>query len=122
MIQNWGKKYIVCVFVVVCGWMVAFPAGAAQSSSLHSVSGETVSIAVLNNFPPFSFSVRGKIVGFTIDYLDLLSRETGMTITLVPGKWEENLSKFKNGDVDAITAISHTLEGNRTPGSQPRII
>lgn len=96
--------------MAVCGWMVAFPAGAAQSLSLHSVSDETVSIAVLNNFPPFSFSVRGKVVGFTIDYLDLLSRETGMTITLVPGKWEENLSKFKNGDVDAITAISHTLE------------
>lgn len=82
----------------------------SQVSAVNPVSDETVSIAVLDNFPPFSFSVRGKVVGFTIDYLDLLSREIGKTITLVPGKWEENLSRFKNGEVDAITAISHTVK------------
>lgn len=82
----------------------------SQVSTVNPVSNETISIAVLDNFPPFSFSVRGKVVGFTIDYLDLLSREAGTTITLVPGKCEENLAKFKNGDVDAITALSHTVE------------
>lgn len=112
LIRSWGKKHIACFLMAVCGWVVFFTTEAAEShvSISNPVSEETISIAVLNNFPPFSFLVRGKIVGFTIDYLDLLSRETGMAITLVPGRWEENLSKFKNGEVDAITAISHTVE------------
>lgn len=112
MTQIWGKKYIACILIAVLGWVVFFLTDTAESqaSVVNPVSGETVSMAVLDNFPPFSFTVRGKVVGFTIDYLDLLSREAGITITLVPGKWEENLSRFKTGDVDAITAISHTVE------------
>lgn len=63
-----------------------------------------------NNFPPFSFLVRGKVAGFTIDYLHLLSENTKITFTFVPGTWEENLTRFTNGEVDAITEISHTPE------------
>jgi hypothetical protein len=47
LIQNWGKKYIACFFMVLRGWMIVFPAGAVQSqtSTSNPVSGETVSIA-----------------------------------------------------------------------------
>lgn len=71
---------------------------------------QPVSVAVLNNFPPFSFEVRGKVMGFTIDYLDLVSGKYGIEFTYHPGTWEENLRKFKNNEIDVITAISHTEE------------
>jgi hypothetical protein len=41
---------------------------------------------------------------------NLLSEKIKIAFTFVPGTWEENLTKFRNGEVDAITEISHTPE------------
>jgi polar amino acid transport system substrate-binding protein len=79
-----------------------------QAEGHAGARDEPVRVAVLNNFPPFSFDVRGKIMGFTIDYLRLLEEKTGLSLKLVPGTWEDNLDKFKRGEVDLITAISYT--------------
>jgi polar amino acid transport system substrate-binding protein len=102
---------VFCILVAIC---LLFFWGLApvrsQSPATGPASAETVSIAVQNNFPPFSFLVRGKVAGFTIDYLNLLSEKTKIEFTFVPGTWEENLTRFKNGEVDAITEISHTPE------------
>ncbi len=112
MIRICGKAIAAGVVLAICGWVCLgmSMAGASQTGMSDSVSQETVSIAVLDNFPPFSFSVRGKVAGFTIDYLALMSEKSGIPFTLVPGKWEENLARFTAGEVDAITAISHTAE------------
>ena len=58
-----------------------------QAEGRVGASDEPVRVAVLNNFPPFSFDVRGKIMGFTIDYLRLLEEKTGVSLKLVPGTW-----------------------------------
>lgn len=49
-------------------------------------------------------------MGFTIDYLRLLTEKTGIDFVMAPGTWKENLSKFKQHEVDVITAISYTQE------------
>lgn len=102
---------------VCCTW------AAEQKVGVHAAAQETktgpetmekgrssrkVKVAVLNNFPPFSFEVRVKTIGFTIDYLNLLSQKTGVRFELFSGTWEDNLRKFKQGEVDMITAISYT--------------
>ena len=112
MVRICGRSQpVFCVLGVIC-LLLFFGAATVRSQSPASgqASVETVSIAVQNNFPPFSFFVRGKVAGFTIDYLNLLSEKTRMVFTLVPGTWEESLSRFRNGEVDAITEISHTPE------------
>ncbi|MBS3808604.1 MAG: transporter substrate-binding domain-containing protein [Desulfobacterales bacterium] len=47
---------------------------------------------------------------FTIDCPDLVSGKYGIEFTYHPGTWEEKLHRFKNNEVDVITAISHTEE------------
>jgi len=84
-------------------------AGADDASSRPS-GRDSVRIAILNNFPPFSFAARQKLMGFTVDYIELLSEKTGLDFQLVQGTWEQNLERFKNGQVDLITAMSYTEE------------
>ena len=83
-------------------------AAGAETGAGAGTWNDPVRVAVLNNFPPFSFAVRGKIMGFTIDYLKLLEEKIGVPLKMIPGTWEDNLRKFKRGDVDLITAISYT--------------
>ena len=69
-----------------------------------------VKIAILNNFPPFSFRIKGKLMGFTVDYIHLLEEKTGLAFEIIDGSWENNFHLFKTGEVDLITAISYTEE------------
>ncbi|MCF8105845.1 MAG: transporter substrate-binding domain-containing protein [Desulfohalobiaceae bacterium] len=75
---------------------------------MQSYGPEPVKVATLNNFPPFSFRVKGKLMGFTIDYLHLLEQKTGLAFEIIDGTWEQNLRRFKSGEVDLVTAISYT--------------
>jgi len=77
--------------------------------NLQDVSdSKRFSIAILNNFPPFSFEVKGKVMGFTVDYIQLLEKKTGIRFHIKDGTWKENLRRFQNGQVDMITAMSYT--------------
>lgn len=69
-----------------------------------------VKIGVLNNFPPFAFMYRSELVGFTVDYIDLLAEKTGLEFQLVIGTWAEIYEKFRQGEVSMITALSFTEE------------
>lgn len=97
---------LLLAFVCLASWSMA----AETNSRYPRERKETISVAVLNNFPPFSFEVRGKLMGFTIDYLDIVASKYGLNLKYQPGTWEENLRRFKNNEVDVITAISHTKE------------
>jgi len=94
--------------------LLFFPAvtSASQQSDISggNFNDRPVKIALLNNFPPFAFTVKQKLMGFTFDYINLLEDKTGLDLEIVEGTWEENLDRFKNGEVDMITAISYTEE------------
>ncbi|MGM0415386.1 MAG: transporter substrate-binding domain-containing diguanylate cyclase [Thermodesulfobacteriota bacterium] len=81
-----------------------------STTSSYALDRDTFKVATLNNFPPFSFTIKGQLMGFTVDYLQLLEEKTDLNFELVPGSWEENLQRFRNGEVDLITAISYTQE------------
>ncbi|MGM0759743.1 MAG: diguanylate cyclase [Thermodesulfobacteriota bacterium] len=81
----------------------------ALRDNLQNVSDNNrFSIAILNNFPPFSFEVKGRVMGFTVDYIQLLEKKTGIRFQIEDGTWKENLRRFQNGHVDMITAMSYT--------------
>ena len=94
--------------------LLPHPCMGADGSRPQVLSGEdAVEVGVLNNFPPFAFVVRGKLMGFTVDYLNLLSEKTGIEFEFVSGTWEDNLGRFKRGDVELITAMSYTRDRTR---------
>ncbi len=74
---------------------------------------QSVTVAMLNNFPPFSYSggrEAGKYKGFTVDLLEKLEKAIGLDIEPRFGPWSKNLQDFRSGAVDMITAISYTEE------------
>lgn len=68
----------------------------------------TVTIAMLNNFPPFSFSNHGRHDGFSVDIVKKIENISGLKFEYKVSKWSEALNKFKNSEVDMIADISFT--------------
>ncbi len=70
----------------------------------------TVTIAMLNNFKPFSFIQNDTHQGLTNDILQEISKISGLKFEKVIGKWDEVLKRFQNKEVDMISDISFTTQ------------
>lgn len=64
-------------------------------------------IGVLNNFYPFSFLENGNINGFSSDLINLIIKKSDLKIEYVVDRWNKNLERFKNGELDLIDSISY---------------
>ena len=91
----------------------------AQESPLYShntvqlTEGEKVWIANnpvikvgIGNWPPIDFvDFNGKPQGIVKDYINLISRETGLKFQYEKNNWQETLTKLENNDIQLIQAI-----------------
>jgi len=68
----------------------------------------TVTIAMLNNFKPFSFVEDDIHQGLSNDILEEISKISGLKFEKILGKWDTSLKRFKHNEVDMISGISHT--------------
>jgi polar amino acid transport system substrate-binding protein len=73
-------------------------------------TNQTVKIALMPDFSPFSYIVDDRVVGFEHDLLFLLSQKTGLKFTKQFGVWNKNLYAFRTKQVDMITSISYKEE------------
>jgi polar amino acid transport system substrate-binding protein len=71
---------------------------------------QSVKIALMPDFSPFSYIVDDRVVGFEHDLLSLLSQKTGLKFTKQFGVWNKNLYAFTTKKVDMITSISYKEE------------
>ncbi len=69
-----------------------------------------VKIVMINKFSPFSFTDNGVQKGFTVAYLQKISKISGLKFDIESSDWSIILNKFKNGEADMISEISHTKE------------
>ncbi len=69
-----------------------------------------VSISMLNNFEPFSYELRNKHKGFSLDVLKRVEEISGLKFKVETTRWSDALSKFKENKVDVIADISFTEE------------
>jgi polar amino acid transport system substrate-binding protein len=77
---------------------------------MEYLDSNTISIAFLSDFAPFSFYENQIIKGYTVDLFNLISNKLNIKFTKVIGKWSDNLNKFKNNHIDVITDISYIKE------------
>ena len=70
----------------------------------------TVKIVMINRFSPFSFEDNGIQKGFTVEFLDKMSNISGLKFEIESSDWSIILNKFKIGEADMISEISHTKE------------
>ncbi|RXJ91654.1 hypothetical protein CRV01_00755 [Arcobacter sp. CECT 8983] len=67
-------------------------------------------ISMLNNFEPFSFELRNKHKGFTLDILKRIEKISGLKFEVKTSRWSDALTSFKEKEVDLISDISYTDE------------
>jgi len=62
-----------------------------------------------SDFPPFNYMVNGKAVGFSIDFIKLLTQKMGIDIKFIQNKsWLEYMEMFKEKQLDAMINIMAT--------------
>lgn len=62
-------------------------------------------------WPPFNYAENGKPLGFSIDYMDLIAKKTGLKVKYVTGPtWNEFLQMMKDGSLDVMLNIVKTPE------------
>ncbi len=62
-------------------------------------------------WPPFNFYENGKPKGFSIDFMGLVAKKTGLEVDYVTGpSWNEFLEMMKRGDLDVMLNIVKTPE------------
>ncbi len=69
-----------------------------------------VSVALLDDYAPFTYRENGQVIGLEHDLLRTLSEFTGLRFDKSVGAWSQNLAQFQNGEVDLITSISYRPE------------
>ncbi|XPV68539.1 MAG: transporter substrate-binding domain-containing protein [Halarcobacter sp.] len=67
-----------------------------------------VTIAMIDNFPPFTYTNNGKHEGFSVDITKEIERISGLRFDYKLSKWSKALDSFKTGKVDMIADISFT--------------
>ncbi len=64
-----------------------------------------------DDYPPYDFSEYGTPLGFSIDYLKLIAKKTGLSLTFVNGyTWQEILENIQNKELDIIHTSLQTKE------------
>jgi len=106
-IRGWLAGWVVCGFVLCSAETTS---GFSDAEKAFIQQHPTVSVAVLSEFPPFSFRENGVLQGLTIDYLKRLEKETGLQFELHDGEWNDLLDGFKSGHFDVISDISWSEE------------
>jgi len=63
------------------------------------------------NWPPFNFFANDRPQGFSIDFMNIVAKKTGLEIRYITGPtWDEFLSMMKSGDLDVMLNIVKTPE------------
>jgi len=75
------------------------------------IENPVVRVAGDIQWPPFNFSRNGQVRGFSIDYMNLLAKKTGLSVKYITGSnWNEFLGLLKKGSLDVMLDIVKTSE------------
>ncbi len=67
-----------------------------------------------NDYPPFNFIQNGKPIGYSVDYVDLLSNILNIKIDFVAGKsWDQYLAMLKRNELDFMVNIIRSDERDK---------
>jgi polar amino acid transport system substrate-binding protein len=75
----------------------------------YLINNPVINVQNENDYPPFNYMVKGKAVGFSIDYIKLLAKKMGVDINFIQNKsWSEYMDMFKEKRLDAMLNIVPT--------------
>lgn len=79
------------------------PVRLTDEELLYIKNHPTLRVSNELDWPPLDFAIKGRPMGYSIDYLKLLSRKTGLGFQFINGyNWNELLQLFRQGKLDLI--------------------
>lgn len=97
------RLILVCLFV----WM--HPLWSAVS--VHPQHSHTLKVGFDNNYPPYEYlDAKGDPAGFNIDLIRAIAEESGLSIELKSGAWNDIRSAFERGELDLLAGMFATDE------------
>ena len=77
----------------------------------YLINKKILTVANLENLPPFNFYENGKPRGYSVDYMKLVGKYLGIEIEFISNKsWDEFLIMLKNKEIDLIPHVAITKE------------
>ena len=73
-------------------------------------SHKTINVASETDYAPWDFTIDSKPAGYSIDYIKLLAKKTGLKLNFITDRWENLVNKVQTGEIDLI----HTMYKNKT--------
>ena len=93
--------YRLCWFLLMFGLLAPVRGGAADASSEKRL----LRVAIETGWPPMELlDGGGRVVGFTVDYMDAVAREGGFAVSYVTVDWDRMFSELEAGRVDVIAS------------------
>jgi len=77
---------------------------------LYIKDNPQISIAMIEDFIPFSFIENKELKGYSVDLIQLIGDKIGLKIKYISDSWSNNISRFKARKVDLIDSISYKKE------------
>jgi polar amino acid transport system substrate-binding protein len=95
------------------------PVSVVQAWAKHAFTQEetdfigkkrSVVVGVVNDNEPYSFFRDGTEKGFSVDFLRMMEKESGLKFIIRMGNWTDIYNAFLAGQIDVIDEISYTKE------------
>ncbi|WDE14220.1 HD domain-containing phosphohydrolase [Thalassomonas haliotis] len=69
----------------------------------------TIRVSNVYDFPPFEFSVSGAPKGYSVDYLQLIGKKTGLTFEFINGySFSQLIAMFNNNEIEILQSMIPT--------------
>jgi len=89
-----------------------------KSSKIHFTSEELqyikkqnkIRVALTSDYYPFSYKEKDRFEGYSIEYLNIIKKRSGLNLTFEMDTWSNNLKKFKEQKTELINGISYSAK------------
>ncbi len=71
---------------------------------------KTITVHNEMDWAPFNFNKNGQPMGYSIDYIKLLAKKSGLNVVFETGTWDELLNKTYEGKLDVMMNIARTKD------------
>ena len=118
------KKYLLlCVYSGVIGFLLPLASLPVSAQELLLTEAEQtwieehklIKVGGELDWGPFDFvNEQGKYSGIANDYLELISRQTGLEFEVRPDSWSNLIQQINEGDIDLLPAIYYSEERGKS--------
>lgn len=107
MLKNFNKTLFILYFLSALNPLFSMDLTKEEKDflTLHP----NINVHMEKNYPPFSYTENNKIVGFSVDYANLIAKKLGVTFTYSNNQsWNTAIKKLENKEIDIIAQMMNT--------------